>query len=273
MPFRFYNEIYQQVDGVSMGSPLAPADLFMTHLESKLEQYEHYNKIKIYYRYVDDTFIIMNGKEQDINNLVEYVNSLHPNIKFTCEKEDKFEISFLNVKVIRERTKFQTTIFRKKTNTGQLLHWHSCQANKYKTGLIRTLTFRALSICSSKALLNDECKIIESMLPKNGYPLNLVKRKMKNTIDQFNVIKLLPLPKKNCLIPITYHGYETILMTNKIKDLIERIYPTTKVIFGYRKERSLSKLFIKNYKGIEPTNTDVICKFTYNKCQKVILDK
>jgi hypothetical protein len=119
MPFRFYDEIYQQIDGVSMGSPLATAlaDLFMTHIESKLEQYKHNNKIKTYYRYVDDTFIVINGKEQDVDNLLEYVNSLHSNIKFTCKKENNFKISFLDVKIIRERTKFQTTIFRKKTHT------------------------------------------------------------------------------------------------------------------------------------------------------------
>ena len=66
MPFRFYDEIYQQIEGVSMGSPLAPAlaDLFMTHIESKLEHYQYKDKIKTYYRYVDDTFIVMNGKKR-----------------------------------------------------------------------------------------------------------------------------------------------------------------------------------------------------------------
>ncbi|CAF4428758.1 unnamed protein product, partial [Rotaria sp. Silwood2] len=34
-PFRFYDQLYMQVDGVSMGSPLAPilADIFMNHVE------------------------------------------------------------------------------------------------------------------------------------------------------------------------------------------------------------------------------------------------
>jgi len=124
MPFRFYEEMYQQIDGVSMGSPLAPAfaDLFMTHIESKLQQYEYNHTIKTSYRYVDDTFIVMNGKERNVDNLLQYVNSLHSDIKFTCEKENNFEISFLDVKIIRGRTKFDTTIFRKKTHTGQLLH-------------------------------------------------------------------------------------------------------------------------------------------------------
>ncbi|CAF1456973.1 unnamed protein product, partial [Rotaria sordida] len=98
MPFRFYDQLYQQVEGVSMGSPLAPAlaDLFMTHIESKLQNYEFWDKIKTYYRYVDDTFIILNGKQNDADELLQYVNSLHPNIKFTCEKEINFEISFLD---------------------------------------------------------------------------------------------------------------------------------------------------------------------------------
>ncbi|CAF1511371.1 unnamed protein product, partial [Rotaria sordida] len=67
MPFRFYDEIYEQIEGVGMESPLAPvlADLFMTHIESKLGQYQHNDKIKTYYRYVDDTFIVINGKEKD----------------------------------------------------------------------------------------------------------------------------------------------------------------------------------------------------------------
>ena len=67
--------------------------------------------------YVDDTFIVMNGRERDADNLLDYVNSLHPNIKFTC-KENKFTISFLAVKNIRESSKVQTTIFRKKMYTG-----------------------------------------------------------------------------------------------------------------------------------------------------------
>ncbi|XP_044183223.1 uncharacterized protein LOC122963901 [Acropora millepora] len=37
-PFRFNGQLYQQTDGVAMGSPLAPlmANVFMCHLEEKL---------------------------------------------------------------------------------------------------------------------------------------------------------------------------------------------------------------------------------------------
>lgn len=77
----------------------------MTHSESKLEQYQYDNLIKTYCRYVDA--------------LVNFVNSLHHNIKFTCEKENDFEISISRCKDYSR-------------HIGQLSHWHSCQANKYK---------------------------------------------------------------------------------------------------------------------------------------------
>ena len=57
-------------------------------------------------------------------------------------------------------------------------------------------------ICSSKFLLNAECKTIESMVTSNGYPLNLIKRKVKNTIDQFNTTKTPNLQNKIYFVPL-----------------------------------------------------------------------
>ncbi|CAF3873515.1 unnamed protein product [Rotaria sp. Silwood1] len=247
-PFRFYNELYLQVDGVSMDSPLASilADIFMEHIEQELEKFEDNNKIKFYRRYVDDTFIIFNGKQGDIDKLLNYVNSLHPNLKFTNEVENDYELSFLDVKVIKQRTKFETTILQKE--------------NTY-------------SICSSETLLTEECNIIEKTLVKNEYPVKLVKRKINNTIQQFRfsqptVSKSL---KKMFFVPLTYYGIETIIMTNKIKNILEKTYPTTKVMFCFKKDLTINKLFMKNYKGVDPMIIGVIYKLSCSKCSKVYI--
>jgi hypothetical protein len=172
------------------------------------------------------------------------------------------ELAFLDVKVIKQRRKFETTIYKKKTHTGQLLHWQSCPAKKYKIGLIKTLTFRALNICSSKQLLDEQCKVIEETLCYNGYPVNLVKRKMKNTIEQFHnntsTNNDRTTIKERLFIPLTYDGDETIIMTNKIKNMIKSLYPTIEVIFGFKKGTTLSKLFTKNFKGKDPMDIGVI---------------
>ena len=68
----FYNnELYKQIDGVSMGSPLGPvlSNIIMTELE-KLVVSDLINSglIKFYIRYVDDTLLL--PKEDDIDNIV-----------------------------------------------------------------------------------------------------------------------------------------------------------------------------------------------------------
>ena len=54
--FIFNNKFYNQIDGVAMGSPLAPvlANIFMGFHESKWHNEYNLNKPKFYLRYVDD---------------------------------------------------------------------------------------------------------------------------------------------------------------------------------------------------------------------------
>ena len=86
--FLFKGYFYDKVDGVSRGSPLAPvlANLFMGHNENAwLENYKD-SRILFYRRYVDDTFCVFET-EQNAVSFYNYINSQHPNICFTMEKE------------------------------------------------------------------------------------------------------------------------------------------------------------------------------------------
>lgn len=86
--FRFNGNFYDQVDGVAMGSPLAPiiANLFLGfHEETWLNNSNHSTRL-LYRRYVDDTFCVFHN-EQDAMSFFDFINSRHPNIKFTFEKE------------------------------------------------------------------------------------------------------------------------------------------------------------------------------------------
>ena len=46
----------------------------------------HDSPISFYCRYVDDTFCVFN-KEQDAMLFLDYLNTRHPNIRFTYEKQ------------------------------------------------------------------------------------------------------------------------------------------------------------------------------------------
>ena len=76
--FQFNGALYEQTDGVVMGSPLGPllANVFMTSIEENLERQ---GKLPSFYRrYLDDTLTIMpNMAAASIANFARayYVNS------------------------------------------------------------------------------------------------------------------------------------------------------------------------------------------------------
>ena len=62
--FLFNDTLYEQIDGISMGSPLDPvmAIIFMIYFESLLQKRSNIIGINYWYRYVDDVFAIFNVK-------------------------------------------------------------------------------------------------------------------------------------------------------------------------------------------------------------------
>ena len=82
--FQFNGALYEQIDGVAIGSPLRPllANVFMSSLEEKLEldgKLAHY-----YRRYVDDTLTIMPNITTATDSL-NTLNHAHPSVSFTME--------------------------------------------------------------------------------------------------------------------------------------------------------------------------------------------
>ena len=85
--FIFNGKFYNQIDGVAMGSPLAPvlANLSMGFYDSKWLNEYNLNKSKFYLRYVDDILAAFDMEQYSLNFL-NFLKKRHPNIKFTIEK-------------------------------------------------------------------------------------------------------------------------------------------------------------------------------------------
>ena len=117
--FYFKGNYFNQIDGVAMGSPLAPtlANIFISEIENKIMNELRNKGVLSWMRYVDDTFVIVENKDK-IEDILTFLNSQHKNIKFTVEFEDKHVISFLDVRVKRKNESFITDVYRKKTFSG-----------------------------------------------------------------------------------------------------------------------------------------------------------
>ena len=181
--FSFNNIMHRQIDGVAMGSPLGPclANIFVGFYESKL--FQTTDKPPMYYRYVDDTFVIFHD-EKHCDSFLSKLNSLHPALQFTHEKECNLTLPFLDVLVGKTESEFFTAVYRKPTFTGQYLRWNSFSPQKRKLNLILTLTHRALKICSPDKL-QPELDKITSILRANGYPDDVIKSAIAKKLKQF----------------------------------------------------------------------------------------
>ena len=166
----FFNEnIYRQTDGVAMGSPLGPhlANIFMCYMERKwLQECPIDFKPILYRRYVDDTFLLFKCNSH-IDLFLNYVNSQHPNIKFTCDKEKDSTLPFLDINIQKGDNEFTTSIYRKPTFTGLFSKYYAFSSKQNKENLVYTLTVRAFNICSNYFKLDAELIFLKDVLQKN----------------------------------------------------------------------------------------------------------
>ena len=144
--FYFDGKIFDQVDGVAMGSPLGPAlaNLFMGYYEQKWLESDHGRLAKFYCRYVDDIFRLFENEHQ-AQTFLDFLNIQHPNLNFTIEKEHMKQLQFLDVLNTRS-DRLTTSVYRKSTFTGILQNYNSFVLFTYKKGLIKTLIDRTLCL-------------------------------------------------------------------------------------------------------------------------------
>ena len=182
--FLFNGCFCDQVDGVAMGSPLAPvlANFFMGHYEKlRLNNYTG-PKVLYYCRYVDDIICCFKNSN-DARLFFEYLNSCHPNIKFTMEKE-KGQLPFLDVLLSKQSASdhqgsFITSVYRKKTYTGLLTNYFSFTPFKYKLGLLKTLIDRAYKINNTTQGFHNDIKNLSEILKRNMFPKWLIDKSPK----------------------------------------------------------------------------------------------
>lgn len=142
-------------------------------------------EVPVFYRYVDDIFMIV--PKTEIHTVLGVFNGYHPHLKFTHEIEKQSSIPFLDIIIIRENNVLTTNWYRKPTFSGRYMNFFSNHPLNYKK--ITNLVDRAI-------LLSDNSTRIISILLKKFFeiivtPHQLLTNKLEKDSKIYNIDKMI----------------------------------------------------------------------------------
>ena len=186
-----------------MGSPLGVtfANYYMVNLENKIFRDRPELKPKVYCRYIDDCFLLLENTDQ-LHPLIQAFKS-NSVLNFTYELGTERKLNFLDVSVhlppatsvtgldttniqrttlpvittpdtplhstTEQSLKFQTEVYTKPTDTGVYLNAKSECPQRYKTGTIKALIIRTYKISSDWSIFHRSIQNLKQALINNGY--------------------------------------------------------------------------------------------------------
>ena len=256
--FSFNNEMYKQIDGVAMGSPLGPilANIFVGYLEHKL--FLRSKAPLVYHRYVDDTFVMFKNKIESASFL-ECLNSLHKNLKFTKEEELNNSLNFLDVCIQRSIDgELSTKIYRKLNSEALYVPWTSFGPTKQKLGVLTGMVKRFTRLCSP-CHLEEELKTLQNTFLALGYPGGLIS-KVITRAKSSSALKMIGPQKCPVYLKLPFLGKVSENFATRISEEVGQVFGSVRlrtVLYTYR---PLSGI----YKDVSPIQekSNIIYKFS-----------
>ena len=183
-PFRSpEGRLYLQVDGVAMGSPLGVlfAESYMSFVETEALA-GMAEKPYIYSRYLDDIFVDIKD-EPSLMHLKEELER-HSVLTFTTEVGENNTLAFLDIDISAPSGQFNTSVYRKPTNSGHCLNGKSECPSRYKQSVIKAYIHRAFKHASSWELLHQELDRVRQILADNSYSQREVDAEIQRALDK-----------------------------------------------------------------------------------------
>ncbi|XP_057299414.1 uncharacterized protein LOC130630029 [Hydractinia symbiolongicarpus] len=275
--FTFDGQLFKQVDGVAMGSPLGPslANAFLSHHEKTwLDNCPSSFKPVYYKRYVDDVFVLFSSPSH-LPLFKDYLNRQHINISFTFECEADKTLPFLDVSVSRNESKFVTSIYRKPTFSGVYTNYNSFLPEEYKTGLIMTLIFRIFKIVSDFSRFHLEMQDLRNILLRNGYPSSLIDQCIKSFLDRMFQDKKVfsTVPNLEVLIILPYLGNISLKLRTHLVKTFDKHLPCCKLRVIFKSGCRIGNFFRFKDRVSKALRSKVVYKYQCDGCNAIYYGK
>ena len=115
---------------------------------------------------MDDTITAM-ADVHEAKAFLTTPNAHHPYlISFTMVLASKNKLLFHGMKIAKSDQHLSTSVYRKPTDTGLLLHFNCHVDCRYRTSLLKTMLDYTYRLPSTKELFEAECQKLKSMFSK-----------------------------------------------------------------------------------------------------------
>lgn len=177
--------------------------------------------VLLWHRFIDDIFCLWNGDINSLLTFVDYLNSIRPELQFTCH-HDPDKVSFLDTMVIRtEDNTLSTGLYIKPTDRNNLLQYTSCHPCHVKNSLPKSQYTRVKHIVSDPSKCQARLAEMNTRFQRRGYPKNFLIEPMTHRLP--TTINASPPTPKPCRLPFV-HTYHPIMP--KIHTVIRHHWPT-----------------------------------------------
>ena len=243
----FNNKYYKQTHGVAMGTPCACTitDIFMCNFV-KENFFNWTYQPRLYKQYRDDSFGLWLHGENTLLQYLNYINTLHPTIKFTLAYGK--EIQFLDLKLsLTHWGSIETETFYKPTDTFQYLDAESCHPPAIIKNIPKSQFLRHTRNCSSLNSFLKHAAILRFNLRKRSYPKTLIKNKLMAISKQKRTLILKTNNKqelKRTPLILTYNSNLPNIQ-NLINSNLPKQLQNNPPLLAYRIKRSVGSYIIK----------------------------
>ena len=125
-------------------------------------------------RYVDDTFTLIDTSLQNVDHILQTMNSIDINIQFTYEIENIGVLPFLGTLFSCTDEGFSTSVYRKIFTVSLPPHSRSCHPTSQKMATFYTFVDRAFNICSDPISFNSKIQYLKAIALDRDYNPSIV---------------------------------------------------------------------------------------------------
>ncbi len=186
--FQFAGRNFRQIRGAAMGTPVAPtlANLFMGKLEANALNSWPGTQPLIWLRYIDDILMLFDDSVEELQKLLQHLNSQLSTVKFTAEWSSD-SVNYLDITLykgerFREEGRLDVKPYTKAINQHSYLHYSSAHPKCNLQGVVRGEIIRMLRRCSSPQTFATSMEELEQWFVARGYPRRMV-RSIADQVD------------------------------------------------------------------------------------------